>query len=110
MTIAIVYNGGAYGTYLEWALTTLTTDIPIVAPFNTNGNSHQFYGNHACDIHTHMWKKVVNKKKSGLFVRLHPKTQQHESLDNNLNQILDVAEKVIYLYPDPNNYHLNLVL
>ena len=108
MTIAIVYNGGAYGTYLEWALTTLTTDIPIVAPFNTNGNSHQFYGNHACDIHTHMWKKVVNKKKSGLFVRLHPKTQQHESLDNNLNQILDVAEKVIYLYPDPNSVLLTI--
>ena len=108
MTIAIVFNGGSYGTYLEWALTTLTTDIPIVAPLNTNGHSHRFYGNHALNIHSSMWKTVADKEKSFLFVRLHPKTQQHEVLSDNLNQILDVAEKVIYLYPDPGSVLLNV--
>ena len=108
MTIAIVFNGGSYGTYLEWALTTLTTDIPIAAPFSMNGNSHRFYGNHAFNIHSSTWKAVANKEKSCLFVRLHPKTQQHEVLDDNLNQILDVAEKVIYLYPDSNSVLLNV--
>lgn len=108
MTIAIVYNGGAYGTYLEWVLTTLTTNIPIVAPFRPNGSSHQFHGNHAGDMHSSTWKAVVNKKKSVLFVRLHPKTQQHEVLGDNLNKILDVAEKVIYLYPDPNSVLLTI--
>jgi hypothetical protein len=108
MTIAIVYNGGAYGTYLEWVLTTLTTNIPIVAPFRPNGSSHQFHGNHAGDMHASTWRAVVNKKKSVLFVRLHPKTQQHEVLGDNLNKILDVAEKVIYLYPDPNSVLLTI--
>ena len=108
MTIAIVYNGGSYGTYLEWVLTTLTTDIPIVDPFNSNGNSHQFCGNHAGIIHSSKWKKIASKEKSCLFVRLHPKTQQHEVLDDNLNQILAVAEKIIYLYPDPGSVLLTV--
>lgn len=108
MTIVIVYNGGSYGTYLEWALTTLSTDIPIVSPVNPNGNSHQFHGNHGGNIHSSLWKKVTSKEKSFLFVRLHPKTQQHEVLSDNLNQILDVAEKVIYLYPDPGSVLLNV--
>lgn len=107
MTIAIVYNGGSYGTYLEWVLTTLTTDIPIVAPFNSNGNSHQF-GSGVGNIHSSKWKAVANKEKSCLFVRLHPKTQQHEVLDDNLNHILSVAEKIIYLYPDSNSVLLNV--
>jgi uncharacterized protein (DUF736 family) len=108
MTIAIVYNGGNYGTYLEWALTTLATDIPVVAPFNANGNSHKFRGNHAGSLVDPAWKKFANKEESFLFVRLHPKTQRHESLDNNLNQILDVAEKIVYLYPDPDSILLNV--
>jgi len=108
MTIAIAFNGGGYGTYLEWVLTTLATGIPITAPFGINGNSHRFYGNHANDIHSSLWKAVASKEKSCLFVRLHPKTHQHEVLDNNLNQILDVAEKVIYLYPDSDSVLLNI--
>jgi len=43
-----------------------------------------------------------------LFVRLHPKNHQHEVLDNNLNQILDVAEKIIYLYPGHDSVLLNV--
>jgi hypothetical protein len=108
MTIAIVYNAGSYGTYLEWALTTLTTDIPVAAPFNSNGNSHQFCGNHAFNINSSKWKAIADKQESFVFVRLHPKTQQHEVLDNNLNQILDVAEKIIYLYPDSNSVLLTV--
>jgi hypothetical protein len=103
MTIAIAYPAGNYGTYIEWALTTLTTDIPVAAPFMPNGNSHQFHGNHAGNIRSSTWKAVANKEKSCLFVRLHPKTQQHETLSDNLNQILDVAEKIIHLYPDPDS-------
>jgi hypothetical protein len=108
MTIAIVYPVGNYGTYLEWALTTLTSDISISAPFKTNGNSHLFHGNHAASIHSPMWEAIANKEKSCFFVRLHPKTQKHRILDDNLNQILDVAEKVIYLYPDPDSVLLTV--
>jgi hypothetical protein len=100
MTIAIVYPGGCYGTYLDWALTTLTTDIPVAAPFMTNGSSHLFRGTHAGNLRSDIWKKVANKELSCLFVRLHPKVRNSDILDNNLNQVLTVAEKVIYLYPD----------
>jgi hypothetical protein len=108
MTIAIAFNGGSYGTYLEWALTTLTTDIPIAAPFNSNGNSHQFRGNHALNIHSSRWKAIADKQESFVFVRLHPRTLNLDILDDNLNQILDVAENVIYLYPDSNSVLLNV--
>jgi hypothetical protein len=108
MTIAIVYPGGCYGTYLEWALTTLTTDMPVAAPFRSNGNSHQFGGNHIGHINSPTWRKVVSKEKSCVFVRLHPKVRQQDVLDNNLNQILDVAEKIIYLYPDTGSVLLTV--
>jgi hypothetical protein len=88
-------------------LTTLATDIPIVAPFNSNGNSHRFK-NGVGNIHSSTWKAVANKEKSCLFVRIHPKSHQHDVLDDNLNQILDVAEKIIYLYPDSNSVLLNV--
>jgi hypothetical protein len=108
MTIAIVYNGGNYGTYLHWVLTTLTTDIPIVAPFNSNGNSHQFRGTHARNIYSPTWQEIVKKERSCLFFRIHPKIQDSDKIDNSLNQILDVAEKAIYLYPDHDSVLLNV--
>ena len=77
MTIAIVYNGGAYGTYLEWVLTTLTTNIPIVAPFRPNGSSHQFHGNHAGDLYSDKWKAVVNKKNQFYLFAF---TQKHDNM------------------------------
>ena len=100
--IAVIYNGGAYGTYMEWVLTTLTTDIPIQAPFTDVGNSHMFRSNHAAR------KTFLNSKPSESFIRLHPKTIQGEILSTNLNLIINLVKNGIYLYPDKNSVLLNV--
>lgn len=42
--IPIAYQGGTYGTYLEWCLTSLTSTDQLVSPFTDVGNSHKFRG------------------------------------------------------------------
>jgi hypothetical protein len=100
-TVPIVFDAGAYGTYLEWVLTTLTTDVEIVAPFETNGSSHQFSGNHLRDMS--YWNRFVNSKKYLPFVRIHPKTKKSDSIVDNLNIILSDVDKIVYLYPDSSS-------
>lgn len=97
-TIPIVFNGGSYGTYLEWVLTTLCAQGSIKEPFTATGSSHNFKGNHLMNMEG--WKKFVNGPSCHQFVRLHPKTLKQESLSENLNLITQSVERVIYLYPD----------
>ena len=97
-TVAIVFNGGSYGTYLEWCLTTLCSDKEVQEPFTASGNSHQFKGNHLRNISG--WQSYVASSNQFRFVRLHPKTKQTESLSVNLIEIAKDASHVIYVYPD----------
>lgn len=97
-TIPIVYNAGAYGTYVEWCLTTLCSDQPILDPFNANGNSHGFKGNFLSGLQG--WQDHLSTMATHQFVRLHPKTLATESLSGNLTKILDSVPDMIYLYPD----------
>jgi hypothetical protein len=105
-TIPIVFNGGAYGTYLEWVLTTLTTDVPIIAPFTHNGNSHLFKGRHLQDIKG--WNSYVSSNQPSQFVRLHPKITKEESISCNLEQILSTVDRVLYIYPDRDSVLLTV--
>ena len=97
-TIPIVFAGGSYGTYLEWVLTTLTSDCEIVSPFNANGNSHKFKGNHLINING--WDAYVKGNLVKQFVRLHPKVTKDELISSNIASILKTANKIIYIYPD----------
>jgi hypothetical protein len=98
-TIPIVFNGGAYGTYLEWLLTTLTTDCPVVDPFTKSGNSHRYQGRHLIDMRG--WNEYVNTADTASkFVRLHPKSSTTESISANLKTILSSVDRCIYIYPD----------
>ena len=105
-TIPIIFNGGAYGTYLEWCLTTLTTDIDIVLPVTETGSSHRFKGRQLRDMAG--WRNYTNTKNYTAFVRLHPKTKKDESITNNLENILSTVDKMIYLYPDQHSILLNI--
>jgi hypothetical protein len=105
-TVAIAFNGGSYGTYLEWCLTTLCEWGPIMAPFTSTGNSHKFTGNHALSIQG--WRTYVNSDTCYKFVRLHPKVSQSESLTASLNEIADQARYTIYLYPDQQDILLGV--
>jgi hypothetical protein len=101
MTVAIAFNVGAYGTYLEWCLTTLTSSDPIVAPFTKRGNSHKFLGNHLINFSN--WQDYNTSGNVFDFFRFHPKVQQEELISNNLNEICKSVDSLIYLYPDKNS-------
>ena len=106
-TIPIVFNGGAYGTYLEWLLTTLTTDWPVMEPFARGGNSHGYRGNHLNTMFG--WNVYANCIDPPLpFVRVHPKTEEHESISASLETILTVVDRCLYLYPDRGSVLLNI--
>jgi hypothetical protein len=100
-TIPIVFSGGTYGTYLEWALTMLTTDCDIFLPFNSNGNSHKFRGNPLRSIHG--WNNYIEHGMPLRFVRLHPKISKEESISKNLNAVLSTVDRMIFIYPDKNS-------
>lgn len=100
-TIPIVFNGGSYGTYLEWVLHTLTNANQIELPFTESGSSHQYIGRHVDDMQG--WRNYAKGDIFYPFVRLHPKTHEQESLSQNLNEIANCVNHMIYLYPDPDS-------
>lgn len=106
----IVYSGGTYGTYLNWALLTLTKDIPVVPPFGRNGNSHNFvssvpsqYVRYADNATT-----IVRKQPDKLpdLFRCHPKITAAESIADNISHLVKYADRLIILYPDKESYLL----
>jgi hypothetical protein len=105
-TIPIVFNAGAYGTYLEWCLTTLSSTDSICSPFTRVGNSHAFKGNHLGSFVN--WNAYINSNNNKKFVRFHPKSQQSDSLSIVLNQVCQSVNFAIYVYPDPNSILLCL--
>ena len=105
-TIPIIYNGGAYGTYLNWCLTTLTTDVDIISPLTDEGSSHNYKGTHLLGMEG--WSKYIDTNNPAKFVRLHPKNKKEESISNNLEIILSTVNKMVYLYPDRNSVLLNI--
>jgi len=114
-TLAIVFNGGTYGTYLEWLLLTLSTDVAVVEPFtsqgNTQGNSHNsLLGTHLTNMAG--FKDYLTSDLTLPTVRFHPKTLQHESLVDNLEFVVSNCNHTILLYPSHstqllcyNNYY-----
>jgi hypothetical protein len=105
-TVPIIYNGGSYGTYLEWCLTTLTSTGAICPPFTHSGSSHVFKGNQLRSFAD--WIEYTKSNCVKKFVRFHPKTQQNDSLTDILNQVCQSVNFAIYLYPDPDSVLLCL--
>lgn len=98
MTVAIAFNAGTYGTYLEWCLTNLTTNKDLESPFTQIGNSHKFKGTHLLDIIG--CRNFLSAGSTAPFIRFHPKTVKDHNLSDNLDYVCQHVESVIYLYPD----------
>jgi len=88
-TILIYYQGGAYGTFIEWLLTYLTdTNIDGQLPFSRFGNSHKFEGNR------------INKNPSSLeqvttannvkFARTHTGTISIEQISSLFSSVIQI--------------------
>jgi len=106
MTVPILFNGGAYGTYLEWCLTSLSTSDELSSPFRANGNSHNFQGTHLDNMQG--WRQYQSGPDQSKFVRFHPKNEQNHSLQDHLEEILQSVDQVIFLYPDTDSVLLNM--
>jgi hypothetical protein len=105
-TVPIIYNGGSYGTYLEWCLTSLCSSQPIIDPFTGTGSSHKFQGNFvSC---TQDWQQYLSTGAPHQLVRSHPKIYKTESISKNLNEILNSVDNIIYLYPDKDSVLLTV--
>ena len=103
-TNLIAFSGGSYGTYLEWALTTLCGIEPISDPGGKEGNSHMFKGYHLRNMQ--QWNAYYRSSDEYKFARIHPKTMIDHSLIKNLDQLSRESVRVINLYPDNNTYLL----
>jgi hypothetical protein len=106
MTVPILFNIGAYGTYLEWCLTSLSTSDELSSPFRANGNSHNFQGTHLDNMQG--WRQYQSGPYQSKFVRFHPKNEQNHSLQDHLEEILQSVDQVIFLYPDTDSVLLNM--
>jgi len=106
-TVPVIFHGGAYGTYVEWCLTTLCSDQPIQAPFTVLGNSHGFSGHHVART-CEEWTRYVESKKYHEFVRVEPKIYETQSAVEFLDQVMGSVDRALLLYPDPQSIVLNL--
>lgn len=98
-TLVIAFNGGAYGTYLEWVLNTLMSNDAIIEPFTNLGNSHNTHlGIHVDDIDG--FNSYIASDQQYLTLRMHPKTDPSHSVVDNLEHMLEHVPKLILLYPD----------
>jgi len=98
-TLVIAFNGGAYGTYLEWVLNSLITIGEIVPPFTPLGNSHNTHLGHHLG-HMKSFRAYIDSDQHFDTARLHPKVGKNESIRINLECMLDNTSRVILLYPD----------
>jgi hypothetical protein len=97
--LIIAFNGGAYGTYLEWVLNTLISKDPIQKPFTALGNSHNSkFGKHLIDMEG--FTKYINSNCVYATARVHPKTKKNESIAVNLDHMCNHVDRVLLLYPD----------
>ena len=98
--ICILFNAGSYGTFLEWCLHYFSGATDSI-PFNSNGNSHKWSGNHLLNI-SHC-KSIVVSLDADAIVRFHPKSTEIENITDSLTFATENFKKVIYLTPTDNS-------
>lgn len=108
----ILYNGGAYGSYLQWLIYSMTVNYPVVDPLTSKGTSHNFTKlldqSDMTQIGSFMLDDFFKMSCQDIpsITKLHPKNAKYKNLKQNVNNILDRVERCIILYPDKNSYLL----
>ena len=105
--ICITYGAGTYGTFLQWAMYRFselyqsTNLIVPDLPFNDNGNSHLFVGNHLQN--TISFKQAIlsyiHSNKNHPIVRIHPKGNEVDNVLDSLEYVSKNFKKGIHLTP-----------
>jgi hypothetical protein len=97
-TTAILYPPGCYGTYVDWILRVLTTDLNVESPFNDDGASHQIKESNWIKGISY-WDDYVQSSNNYPFVRMHPKISNKESVSTSIEKILKDTKNLILLEP-----------
>lgn len=105
--ICIIYNGGTYGTFIEWCLHYFSDlSVSDVLPFTPVGNSHNFKGNYLPD-HDAV-DEYVNSPDDFLTVRYHIKRQEQDDTLKRLEFICDNFKKIIFMHCTSNSFIWNI--
>ena len=103
----IVFNGGSYGTFIEWILNYFSdSEFPRDFPFTESGSSHKFVGNNNLNMSGCI--QYVESNKNYSFVRVHPKTDKFSNIIDSLEYINQNFKKVIYLTPTVDSIAWNI--
>ena len=96
-TLAIYYQPGAYGTFVEWCVNYFT-DLSFGEdlPFTPKGSSHKFAGNPCWSLSAYeeMFNNLIEYK----FIRGHPGIFNNQySYEFDLNTFYKNTKKIIVL-------------
>ena len=105
-TVPIIFNGGTYGTFVEWCLNYFSGESVVTFPFTQSGSSHGFAGHHLMDIHG--WRSYLQSEQYFKFVRLHPKIHETDDIEKNIIEISNSVDTAIVLYSSIESLLLNL--
>lgn len=107
-TVLIVYNGGAYGSYLKWVLQFLITSDKITFdPFSASGDSHKGFDPQECSAvqlslsGPEDWRTYLESDLDFRVASIHPKIKKNDSVKQNIEWFADTTKSVIVLYPSP---------
>jgi len=104
-TLVIAFPGGAYGSYLEWALHTISTDVEVQLPVTTTGtdqghNHHMLTERPVLDPLT--LTNYIDSDRVHAIVRYHPKTQADQQMHKNMLEVVNACSHTVLVYPDNN--------
>jgi hypothetical protein len=87
----IIYQAGAYGTFIEWLLSYLTDKtLDDQMPFGRNGNAHNFYGgNHFTPDGKNFYKNPAPDKKIS-FTRCHINMFTAEQENSKFSSVISI--------------------
>jgi hypothetical protein len=110
-TVAIYYQAGAYGTFIEWCLNYFTDEsFNEELPFSKNGSAHKFIGNPV--FSEKMYQDLIDSSDCPQFVRFHPGVTSVENATllkspdsgpytcykNEIEKISSATKKTVVLY------------
>lgn len=104
-TLVIAFPGGAYGSYLEWVLHTITSpdDVESVVADQGPDRGHNHKTNFERPVlDPTTWDNYVASAEVIPVLRVHPKNSASQKMASVMQQITDTAQHVILLYPDIN--------
>lgn len=110
----ILYNGGSYGTFVEWCLNYFhDLSFEDTLPFSSTGSAHNFHGVILSDYQPEGYdfytiQQYVESSNNDLFVRAHPVHNSDDDILKKLHYVTNNFNKVIFIAPTINSMAWNI--